>query len=1031
MIYKEKILNNLVTYLEKKYIKLDKRSKIIRLPCLMCNTNHFSANIIPNTSIVYCHNCRKKYNLIDIVRVLENKQNETEEEILDYLNKYLELNLITEKEINELLDFYEQNNFDLVPIAKNSKIPIEKEWTSKSHKDKKEWKYWLNQGLNIGVKTGKISNVTVIDFDGLNNSEKNEIRKNIASKERLKELIDKKEKNLKILLESIGNYRDATLISYNLGGFHLFFQYEEDLPKSSFNIGEGHIDIENDGGYILLPPSTLGKNDKRYFTSFIKIIKMPQELKEFLKEKLKYSIKKQDNNFNQFIDNIKKEDFKLSVISEGNRNNFFIHLGGILRKQLSLNQVEFVLNIVNKHFCNPPLPQKELYNNIIKMLDKYINFDEQELANKVLNYLRITDEATKSDIRQALDLRPTGTDKEKLDNVITYLTKENLIIKRGKGGGTYYHIVKKAEWKDTFINDIKEIDYKMPYFYDVATFRDSDMLILGGKPKVGKSHIALNIIKQLVQQGKKPYYVTLESGNRFINIALALGLKEGDFYWAIHFNPEQIELEKNAITIIDWIVPENYAETDKLFKYFAEQLIKKSGNLIIFVQLRESGKFFAKDMISFFPALVSRYLYDNEEDGTTGYFLCLDEDVEVYIKNGNSILPLKLKELYSLYINGFKEIEILSPYGFRKLKSIIETKPQKFYEIQVNHKLKFYASDNHLFPVHQKNSKSFSVKKVSNIDVSKEKDYFLFKPLSDYIQENLFVLNLDNKKIKLDYDLGYFIGAYLAEGWILTNRAYWRKQIGISQIKYKEKFLKYFKKIEEIFKVRVVYNKANTFVFNGERKNISNLYNFLSYFVEGKDCYSKNLKIKNILNTPIEFRKGIINGWLDGDGKYNGKYKEGITTSEKLAYSFYLLFSSLGIRASIKEYKYKNRNKIFIVHPFLDAKYNKRITIKNQNLNFDKQVNQYKGLKKLKIPIFNCLRIKPKIKKINNINKRFFDLQVEDELFIINGGIITHNCDYIREPKVAKKTVKIPCVYNFDTKELKRVDELENELQNR
>ena len=162
----------------------------------------------------------------------------------------------------------------------------------------------------------------------------------------------------------------------------------------------------------------------------------------------------------------------------------------------------------------------------------------------------------------------------------------------------------------------------MPYFYDVAVFRDSDMLILGGKPKVGKSHIALNIIKQLVQQGKKPYYVTLESGNRFINIALALGLKEGDFYWAIHFNPEQIELEKNAITIIDWIVPENYAETDKLFKYFAEQLIKNGGNLIIFVQLRESGKFFASDMISFFPALVARYLYDNEEDGTTGYFIC-------------------------------------------------------------------------------------------------------------------------------------------------------------------------------------------------------------------------------------------------------------------------------------------------------------------------------------------------------------------------------------------------------------------------
>ena len=44
------------------------------------------------------------------------------------------------------------------------------------------------------------------------------------------------------------------------------------------------------------------------------------------------------------------------------------------------------------------------------------------------------------------------------------------------------------------------------------------------------------------------------------------------------------------------------------------------GILIVFVQLREgSNEFFAKDMISFFPAFVTKYMY-NGDDTTKGHF---------------------------------------------------------------------------------------------------------------------------------------------------------------------------------------------------------------------------------------------------------------------------------------------------------------------------------------------------------------------------------------------------------------------------
>ena len=51
----------------------------------------------------------------------------------------------------KILDLYEQLGFDLVPVAKDSKIPIEKGWVTKEHKLKSEWESWLNDGINFGV----------------------------------------------------------------------------------------------------------------------------------------------------------------------------------------------------------------------------------------------------------------------------------------------------------------------------------------------------------------------------------------------------------------------------------------------------------------------------------------------------------------------------------------------------------------------------------------------------------------------------------------------------------------------------------------------------------------------------------------------------------------------------------------------------------------------------------------------------------------------------------------------------------------
>jgi len=506
----------------------------------------------------------------DIYTVLE-KKNHWNKEIVDREFKKI-LNLVaTDEDVERLLKYYENNKFDLVPITKNGKAPIELGWTTKEHKDKEEWKKWLADGLNIGVKTGKCSGITVIDID---------------TKDKNSELVKQ--------LSSI-----PTLIQETNKGFHLFFQYEEDLPKT--RIDKFKIDLQNNGAQVVIFPSVIN-NYQRNFIDLRPIVKMPDKFKELLKANLTSSWK-------EFKGKPISTQLESDIIPEGNRHHVLMHLGGIIRKRLNKDDTSFVLDVINERCCNPKMDRKEFYL-LLNSINKYTAHDNSELVSKVLKYMRIVEECFSKDVQDAL-----GFKKEVIDEVLCYLVREGLLMKKRR----LFSLIQKAEWKEEFLGECQAVNFKMPYFYDHSMFRDGDMLVLGGGPKVGKTQISLNIIKRLVEQNVKPYYVCLESGNRFSTISQHLGMKSGDFKYCVHYDPEAIELEEGAVTILDWLLPKDYASTDKIFAHFSKQLIKQGGILIIFVQLKSDGSFFAANMLPFFPAFVAKYLYD-EDTGETGHF---------------------------------------------------------------------------------------------------------------------------------------------------------------------------------------------------------------------------------------------------------------------------------------------------------------------------------------------------------------------------------------------------------------------------
>jgi hypothetical protein len=549
----------------------------MKFTCPVCREPH--ANALPNSNNFHCNGkCNKTIgNIFDFVRVLEpDKSKSSEKDIKKYLYELFGIPIESEKDIKFFLDFYQQQGFDLVPISPNSKVPIEKEWPTKNHKDSREWERWLDEGLNIGVKTGAISNITVIDFD----------TKEIPA-------------NIKALL------KDYTgLVQETRKGFHYFFKYEPELAKT--HIDEYKIDVENDGGQVVLFPSVTD-DSKRKFLEMKDVPVMPAPLRDFLKKYAKVYKKEEEP--------VKVDLAAIGTITAGNRNQFLFSFGSTIRREMNIQQTGYVLNLVNQFCCKPSLPFREL-ETIVRSVEKYKSNDQSELTTKIFNYLKMVGDATSRDIKEVI-----GEKKELIDKALAYLVKEGFIIKHRAGSTLLYSATKKADWKEEFPAMDCTVPFKVPYFYDAAMFNWGDLILLGSKSKFGKTTISMNMVKSFVDQGFKPYYISLETGSRFFKTARQLGIKEGDFVWDFQPDPTKVELEKNAITIIDWLMIEDKAQTDSILKYFVEQLFKTNGFLIIFMQLKADGTWFAPNMVDQFPALGARYLYKDAGDGTEGTWI--------------------------------------------------------------------------------------------------------------------------------------------------------------------------------------------------------------------------------------------------------------------------------------------------------------------------------------------------------------------------------------------------------------------------
>jgi P4 family phage/plasmid primase-like protien len=188
---------------------------------------------------------------------------------------------------------------------------------------------------NIGIVTGSISGVMVLDVDG---------SKGIES------------------LKEIGHLPATPSVRTGSGGIHYYYRHPgKQYRNSAGKIAPG-LDIRAEGGMIVAPPS-IHPNGELYEWTIpfdeVELADPPEKLLEMIRAA---SAERHE---------VTQADVTGDLI-EGGRNDHLIRLAGSLRvRGLSLPAIRAAIEAENETRCSPPLTKGELEKTIFKTIEKW------------------------------------------------------------------------------------------------------------------------------------------------------------------------------------------------------------------------------------------------------------------------------------------------------------------------------------------------------------------------------------------------------------------------------------------------------------------------------------------------------------------------------------------------------------------------------------------------------------------------------------------------------------------------------------
>jgi intein/homing endonuclease len=315
---------------------------------------------------------------------------------------------------------------------------------------------------------------------------------------------------------------------------------------------------------------------------------------------------------------------------------------------------------------------------------------------------------------------------------------------------------------------------------------------------------------------------------------------------------------------------------------------------------------------------------------------CFDANTRVYTSRG-------LKKISEIFVGDY----VLTHTG--KFKKVLQTYchvDDNLLRIHsYNNKNERYVTKNH--PFLTDTDKWNELKNINNEDILKSfplqvkydwlKDiptldlYDNFNPRNFkkvLTSDDTFYVNdrrhktVHNRYIQMDYDAGYLIGLYLAEG----SKCRLRTVFSFDYNKEKDGWpIRLQKIVEQKFGLNnytMRYKGSNTCDLEISSEVLSS---FIDLFVDGNKCHNKKLTDFAYNYNTIQFYSGIFDGMLRGDGYLtNTSNKKILITSQDLIYDMKYISSLLGYNLSSMRIVDKEYKEI----------YSKKTKLSNKNYNY-------------------------------------------------------------------------------------------------
>jgi len=390
--------------------------------------------------------------------------------------------------MNEALELL-KHNLSVIPVGPDKKPLIK--WLPYQGKraSEEEIRAWWGKypNANIGIVTGRISNLTVIDCDS---NEAASVFREI--------------------------YKGTTVTAKTPRGTHYYIQYVEGT-RNTVKIKGTDLDLRSEAGYVVAPPSV---NDKGEQYRWIKSIKdhSPDSLNSILAFLYKggvdseYSERRQTSTMSTNVD---------KWFKQGTRDNDLFHVANCLVKgHAEPELIKYVLEMLAEN-CTPPFSEKEIEAKIKSAIER-AKRKERNLAQEIEEYVMSTTGVFMStDVNRCIQLS-TRQELQNSSVILRRMCEKGIIEKVGEKNGCWRKVendLDVIDWKNA---DTEEYKINLPLnIHNLVKIYPGNIIVLAGASNTGKTSFLLETIR-LNQRHQKIRYLNSEMGASELRLRLEM-----------------------------------------------------------------------------------------------------------------------------------------------------------------------------------------------------------------------------------------------------------------------------------------------------------------------------------------------------------------------------------------------------------------------------------------------------------------------------------------------------------------------------